>query len=463
MKLAVIKSLIVFSLFILGINAVHSQGTQIDFNTIPKRGTILIYAHMDDDLIWMLPFWKISEKFIGGAMPATPSYRTIVSQQQVYLNNNGYNINYESNWITPWSSITDREYTEYYWGANPSYSYLAADHLESRLFSDQTVMPVSEINKIKARLEQYLASPGVSRIITHNNWGEYGHQHHKALNAAVRELAVKYRKDVWMLGCNNGAFIDVTVPQGIIYALGSFNTPSLYTGIRTIYEANNRWTWYNDRVPSGDHKFIKIVDAGNDKSGILTGQSITTPGPSQSEPGAYIFDGVDDYLTIEGNNFSTFTIAMRIRPDQIRAMDISAMKEYPASGKHDRNFYMNNDGRIATRIFDGSSRVITSNSALSAGSWTHIAMTGNGGNLKIYINGVLDKTISTGSAISNYSTPELVLGQPGITDSYFRGQIYDVRLYNHVLTDSEMAILSGIASRTYTINSNAGTGGTINP
>ena len=61
-----------------------------------------------------------------------------------------------------------------------------------------------EINRIKSKLEQYIASPDVSRIITHNNWGEYGHQHHKAVNVAVRELAVKYRKDVWMLGCDNG-------------------------------------------------------------------------------------------------------------------------------------------------------------------------------------------------------------------------------------------------------------------
>ena len=149
-----------------------------------------------------------------------------------------------------------------------------------------------------------------------------------------------------MLGCNNGDFIDVTVPNGITYAYGSFNTPSLYTGIRTIYSNNGRWTWYTDRVPSGDHKFIRIVEAGSDKSNILKGDPITYPGPSQQESGAYIFDGDDDYMTLKGNNNSSFTISMRVMPDQIREMDISAMSEYPTSGKNDRNLYLNSEGRI---------------------------------------------------------------------------------------------------------------------
>ena len=451
---------LVLFLWISVVTPAEAQGTRVDFGTIPKSGTILIYAHMDDDLIWMLPFWRISEKFIGGAMPATPNYKTIVSQQQSFMNTNGYNIEYQANWFTPWDDISDKEYTEYYWGANASYNYLLNDHLETRLFNNTTELSRYEINKIKAKLEQFFADPSMRRVITHNNWGEYGHQHHKGLNKAVRELAVKYRKDVWMLGCNSGDFIDVTVPNGITYAYGSFNTPSLYTGIRTIYSNNGRWTWYTDRVPSGDHKFIRIVEAGSDKSYILKGDPITYPGPSQQESGAYIFDGDDDYMTLKGNNNSSFTISMRVMPDQIREMDISAMSEYPTSGKNDRNLYLNSEGRIISRIYDGSSKVVTSSAMISANRWTHIAISGNGSNLKLYINGTLDRTISAGTAITNYSTPELILGQATQTGTYFRGQINDVRMYNRVLSDNEIAQLSG---KGYTVTSSAGTGGTITP
>ena len=454
------KSLLILILLVSGHISAFGQGTLVDFSTIPKSGTILIYSHMDDDLIWMLPFWNKTEKFIGGAMPASPSYRTIISQQQTFLDNNGYNIDYQSNWYTPWDDVTDSEYTEYYWGANTSYYYLLNDHLETRLYNNPTELSRYEINKIKAKLEQYFADPSMSRVISHNNWGEYGHQHHRAINKAVRELAVKYRKDVWMLGCDNGGFIDVTVPDGITYAYGSFDTPDLYTGIRTIYTNNGRWTWYSDRVPSGDHKFIKIVEGGTDKSNILKGDEITSSGPSQLESGAYIFDGDDDYLTLKGNNNSSFTISMRIRPDEIREMDISAMSEYPLSSKNDRNLYLTGDGHITARIFDGSSKIATSTAAISAGAWSHVAITGNGNSLKLYVNGILDKTVATGTAITNYSTPEFILGQAMETISNFSGQISNVKFYAYALSDTEIAVQSGMV---FTVNSSAGTGGTINP
>jgi hypothetical protein len=454
------KRLFIFLFFALINSSSFAQGTLIDFSTIPKSGTVLVYAHMDDDLIWMLPFWKITETFMGGAIPATPTFRTLVSQQQTFLNNNGYNIDYESNWITPWSDITDTEHVEYYWGSNPDYDYLVNDHLESRRWNDPNDLSTYEINKMKAKLEQYFALPGNSRFITHNNWGEYGHKHHLGVNRAVRELAVKYRKDVWMLGCDNDQFIDVTVPNGITYTMGSFNTPDLYTGIRTLYMNNGRWTWFSDVVPTGDHKFIKIVEEGNDKSNLLTGESITVSGPPQLETGSYIFDGDDDYLTLKGNNYSSFTISMRIRPDLLRAMDISTMSEYPASSEFDRNLYLDIDGHVNARIFDGGSKVVTSTTAVSADTWSHVAISSNGSNLKLYVNGFLEKTISTGTAITNYSTPEFILGQATETGSYFKGQINDVRLYDHALTDSEIAAISGMV---YTISSSAGSGGSINP
>jgi hypothetical protein len=457
-----IRKIFLVILFLAGFILTSSaQGTRVDFSTIPKSGTILINAHMDDDLIWMLPFWNITEKFIEGACPVTPSYRTIVSQSQTYMNNNGYNIQYEPNWNTPWTDVSEYEYMGYYWGDHiATYSYLLLDHLETRLYNDGSDLSRYEINKMKAKLEQFFAVPDMRRVITHNNWGEYGHRHHAGVNLAVRELAVKYRKDVWMLGCNNGDFIDVTVPNGITWAYGSFNQPDLYTAIRTIYINNARWTWYTDVVPSGDHKFIKIVDGGVDKSTILTGAGVDVSGPAQLEAGSYIFDGNDDYMTLKGNNYPSFTIAMWIHPDQIKDMDIATMSEYPTSTTFDRTFSLNSAGQITAMISSGSPRVLTSTGTAIASAWTHIALTSNGSNLKLYINGALDKNMSAGTARTNYATPEFILGQATATSSYFDGQINDVILLDHVMTDSEIA---GLVGPVYTINAVAGTGGSINP
>ena len=153
--------LLIFLLFLQGSYPAFAQGDQVNFNTIPKSGTALIYAHLDDDLIWMLPFWSITEKFIGGAMPSTPRYDKIIHEQQIFLDANGYNIDYESNWTTVWADITDLEYSQYYWAANPDYNYLVLDHLETRLYDNPNEMSTFEINKIKAKLEQHIASPNL--------------------------------------------------------------------------------------------------------------------------------------------------------------------------------------------------------------------------------------------------------------------------------------------------------------
>ena len=151
---------------------------------------------------------------------------------------------------------------------------------------------------------------------------------------------------------------------------------------------------------------------------------------------------------------------MRIRPDQIREMDISAMSEYPLSTKNDRNLYLTSEGHITARIFDGSSKSVISTSTISTGTWSHVAITGNGSSLKLYVNGILDKTIPAGTAITNYSTPELILGQATETISNFSGQISNLKLYDYALSDNEIAVQSGMV---FTVNSSAGTGGTINP
>jgi hypothetical protein len=459
MKPSLMRKAIALIFSVLFYYTVSGQGTLIDFNTIPKSGTALMLCHMDDDVIWMLPWWKITEKFISAVMPSTPTYQTVVDQQQSYMDAHGYNIDYKSNWIVPWGSLTMKQYSDYYWDFLPEADSIGRDHILYQWDENDTQTTRKEVNWIKAKIEQYIASPTISRVITHNNWGEYGHQKHKALNLAVRELGVKYRKDIWMLGARWDTFDDVDVPNGVTYTMGSFNDPDLYTSIRTIYENNYVWT-FGDNIPSGDHKFIKVVDAGADKSNLLTGETVTVSGPAQDQPGAYIFDGIDDYMTIWGNKTSAFTIAMWVRPDIIRSMDISRMTEYPENPSSDRNLYVNANGTVSARIYDGASKVVTSTSSLSANTWTHVVMTGNGTTLKIYINGLPESTIPAGSAVTSYTSPEFVMGQPAMTTSFFRGQLNDVRLYDYSLTDSEIAALSGIK---YAIVATAGSGGSISP
>ena len=433
------------------------------FDDAHKSGTLLMYAHQDDDIIWMLPFWSRTGTFVQGALPTTPDFSDIIHDQQVYMDGNGFDtIDYEQNWLNPWDPITDPEYTGYYFSNLPEYSYLLLDHIEAGVVNVDLTRP--EIDKVKAKIEQYIADPSVTRIITQNNWGESGHRHHKALNIAVRELAVKYRKEVWMLGIT-GDFNPVELPANndVHYTTNTYNL-TLYDAIRTIYQNHYYWTYYNDFEP-GTYNYIRMVYQGNDYSQLFnTGMEITEPGDYQSLSGSYMFDGVDDWMTKKGNSSANFTIAMRINPDLIQEMDISKMTEYPTSTTFDRNFYMQNDGRITASINDGSAKSVSSTTALSAGTWAHVVMSYNGTDLKIYVNGVEEGSIASGNPITSYITPEFVLGRASATANYFNGQIADLYYYDYALSAGEIATLVSTRNPAqYTLTGSAGTGGSISP
>jgi hypothetical protein len=446
-------------ILLLSAKSVAAQGIFVDFNSIPTTGTILVYAHHDDDLIWMLPFWPITDKFISGAMPSTPQFESVYLDQQTYIDNHGLNIPFRSNWYTPWAAITDNEYTQYYWGQNPDYNYLQADHLETKSSSDRVPLSDAEINKIKAKLEEYIASPEVSRIITHNNYGEYNNMHHVALNKAVRQLAVKYRKDVWMLGCYSRYFIDWPATGNIKYTYGNYNQPELFDAVRNIYKKYGRWSWYDD-TPTGNKRYIMIVENGTDRSNVFNGDPITYPGPNQAEPGAYIFDGTDDFMTLNGNNDPHFTISMWIRPDHSSAMDISMMGEHPMAAGSNRNLYIDSQGRVAGRLFNGSENIVTSVSVIEPEVWTHVALTFDGSVLKLYVNGQPEASAAVTTPAHTFTSPEFIMGPSNCTGSYYQGQIFDVGLVDYALSEEQIDDLSRMG---YLITSGSGSGGTISP
>jgi arabinan endo-1,5-alpha-L-arabinosidase len=83
----------------------------------------------------------------------------------------------------------------------------------------------------------------------------------------------------------------------------------------------------------------------------------------------------------------------------------------------------------------------TTGCTLEIGKWYHIAVTVNNGNIKIYINGE--------KKFDNIGFPDLFTGKDAIFalgvnywDTPFKGAIDDLRIYNGVLTDSEVLSLA---------------------
>ena len=113
---------------------------------------------------------------------------------------------------------------------------------------------------------------------------------------------------------------------------------------------------------------------------------------------------------------------------------------------------------VELRDPSGVSNAIGSNATIPAGTFTHIAMTWDGSNLRLFINGVLDNTVAT--TISTIGTNSDALRIGNEFDFGFRGQIDEVSLYNRALTDAEIqsifnAGIAGKLKQNATINSSS--------
>ena len=225
--------------------------------------TLVVFAHQDDDLLWMLPFWSVADRFLLAAYPAAPIFEEMVKSFPSRLK-------YHARWTPIWSSVDDDIWAE--------------------VFTDRCKRaPIVSLATVKSHLRPFLG-PTIRRIVTHNNWGEYGHAQHRLVNVAVRQLAVEMGLDVWSLGASmpreareQSQYVNVADQLGLPTIEGFFDT-NTFRELRAFYLARipaastpeltakfrawspTLWTWSDrpEAFPMGWRPFVKLVDKGKD-------------------------------------------------------------------------------------------------------------------------------------------------------------------------------------------------------
>jgi hypothetical protein len=238
-------------------------GAQPSVAELSDGRTLVVFAHQDDDLLWMLPFWPVAGKFLLAAYPAAPMFEELVKSFPPRLK-------YHARWMAIWNSVDNDIWAE--------------------VFTDRCKRaPIITLATVKAHLRPFLAPP-MARVVTHNNWGEYGHAQHRLVNVAVRQLAVEAGLDVWSLGTRmppearqQSQYVNVAGGLGLPTIEGFFD-PNLFREIRAAYLARvpeastpeltakfrswwpTLWTWSDqpEAFPMGWRPFVKLVEKGVD-------------------------------------------------------------------------------------------------------------------------------------------------------------------------------------------------------
>jgi hypothetical protein len=112
--------------------------------------------------------------------------------------------------------------------------------------------------QIKAKLAPMIED--ATSVITHNPWGEYGHEEHVLVHSVATALAASGRKAVWY---DNHAsswsedLMRVYLDKSEHHVVRREVNEDAMERIANIYKANDAWTWFNDYRWFRDEYFVR--------------------------------------------------------------------------------------------------------------------------------------------------------------------------------------------------------------
>jgi len=234
--------------------------------------------------------------------------------------------------------------------------------------------------------------------------------------------------------------------------------PELEEGSKYYWRVDE--VWADGNVITGDvwsfttgklvgwWKFDEISgETAEDSAGNNDGRLVGDP---QWQPtggkvgGALEFDGDGDYVDcgadpafdITGKITVAAWVNIRSIPTQWVAVVAKGENAWRLSNvRSGTNFH------FGIAIWSSPNPSVDGSTQVGTNEWHHVCGTYNGSAINIYLDGVLDGTISNTTGIGTSTTSLLIGENPEATGRYWDGLIDDVRIYNYALSEKEIEML----------------------
>jgi fibronectin type 3 domain-containing protein len=245
------------------------------------------------------------------------------------------------------------------------------------------------------------------------------------------------------------SFIDTTILAGLPYWYAVSTTHAVGEGADSTPVAAATGTELQLGLALDETSGTTAADlSGFVRNAALVNGPVWTSGQLGN---AVNLDGIDDHLALPAglvSRLSDFTIATWINPTVnsawARAFDFGTdtsnyMFLCPVSGGGTLRFAIKTTS---------SSELQLNTTSLSAGIWTHVAVTVSGTTATLYVNGIAAATntamtlrpVNLGTTTRNY------LGRSQFADPYFNGKLDDFRIYSRALSLAEINKLRALAA-----------------
>ncbi len=184
--------------------------------------------------------------------------------------------------------------------------------------------------------------------------------------------------------------------------------------------------------------------SGNNNHGTVNGANLTTDRFGNTNK-AYNFDGVDDFININNSNSlnptSQITISAWVNTSAYNSSNASMVVNKgwdQGPGHYDLLVFSSNN---KSRFVIGNNIFVESSSTVNINQWTLITASINSLTMKIYVNGVLENTVTQNNNNSfGTNTDPLYIGKHDYLNHpyFFNGIIDDIGIWNRALTPQEI-------------------------
>jgi hypothetical protein len=171
-------------------------------------------------------------------------------------------------------------------------------------------------------------------------------------------------------------------------------------------------------------------------NGTISGATWTTSGKYGD---ALTFNGANALVTINNAPSLQLTTGMTLEAWAYPTTVSPAWRDVIYKGND--NYYLEGTSSsgvlVAGAIFGGAYGEVYGPNALTANTWTYLAVTYDGAAMRLYVNGVQVASRAQTGAIATSTNP-LQIGGDSIYGQYFAGRIDEVRIYNRALSAAQI-------------------------
>ncbi len=187
--------------------------------------------------------------------------------------------------------------------------------------------------------------------------------------------------------------------------------------------------------------------SGNGNTGTLTNGPTWTTGQIS---GAVEFDNLNDYVSASDSaslRVDPITLSAWVNPATLQNNDVIISKPRGnGSAWDDYWIALRGTGEIEFCMEQVAEQdcVLTTDSAVSTDTWTHIVAVWDGTTMLVYKNGAVSSDTGSHTNAPVYGTSAVYIGaenENGTIASFFNGFIDDVRVYDRALTAADVAAL----------------------